>query len=155
MKALAIGLMMWMQANCNVPGVLPEHNFCNLNLDQSVPKIVVLPQKALIEKFKSHRGHIPGTSNSAMKGFYVKQGRDRFTIYMLDQDYSSILPQTDLLHELAHYIQDKNGEMGKCPAYYEIPAYSIQLHYYREKTGQGATADMIDIYKRLWCNTLY
>ena len=151
MKSLAIGLMMWMQANCNVPGVAPEHNFCNLNMDLNAPKIVVLPQRALVKKFRSHSGNVPGRSDSIIKGFYVKEGRSRFTIYMLDQNYSSILPQTDLLHELAHYIQDKNGEMAdKCPSDYEIPAYLLQIHYYKEKTGQGATADMIDIYKRMY-----
>ena len=41
MKVLAIGLMMWMQANCSVPGVNPEHNFCDLNWDHPVPKIVL------------------------------------------------------------------------------------------------------------------
>ena len=31
LSLLAKELMLWMQANCNVPGIAPEHNFCDLN----------------------------------------------------------------------------------------------------------------------------
>ena len=145
---------MWMQANCNAPGVHPEHNFCNLNWNQSVPEIVVVLRKQLVKEFKKNHGYVPGSYDD-IKGFYVNGGSERFTIYMLDQDYSEILHQADLLHELSHYIQDRNGVITDCPADYEIPTYLMQLHYYRKKTGTGATARMIDVYKRNICNTLY
>ena len=51
MKALAIGILMWMQANCDVPGVAQEHNYCNLNWNQSVPEIVIMPQRQLDSQF--------------------------------------------------------------------------------------------------------
>jgi|TARA_B110000263_G_C15305678_1_gene510249 hypothetical protein len=155
MKALAIGILMWMQANCDVPGVAQEHNYCNLNWNQSVPEIVIMPQRQLVKEFRKNNGHVPSGSNNNIRGFYVNGGPDRFTIYMLDQDYSQILYQADLLHELSHYIQDKNNLSKWCPPYWEIPTYLMQLHFYRKKTGRDATAKMIDIYKRHSCNTLY
>jgi hypothetical protein len=155
MKALAIGLMMWMQANCSVPGVHPEHNYCNMNWDYPAPEIVVMSKRQLVNEFQKNGGYIPGRSDNAVKGFYVNRGRERGKIYMLDQNYSKVLPQADLLHELSHYIQDKNGRLTDCPPNYEIPTYLMQIHYYREKTGNGATAKMIKEYKRHFCNTLY
>ena len=152
MKALAIGLMMWMQANCNVPGIAPEHNFCNLNWDVPMPTVTVLPKQQLIKRFKKERGYIPGGSYNELRGFYL---RNTDQIYVLDQDYSRIELQTDIMHELVHYIQQMNGMLTFCPPYNEIPAYLMQLHYYRKKTGNGATADMIDVYKEHDCNTLY
>ena len=155
MKALAIGILMWMQANCNAPGVHPEHNYCNLNWNHSVPEIVVLPRKQLVREFRKNRGQVPGGYNT-IRGFYVHEGKERFTIYMLDQDYSQILYQADLVHELSHYIQDKNDLITiYCPPNYEIPTYLMQLHYYRKKTGGDARARMIDEYKKNTCNTLY
>ena len=74
---------------------------------------------------------------------------------MLDQDYSQILYQADLLHELSHYIQDKNNLSKWCPPYWEIPTYLMQLHFYKKKTGRGATARLMKEYKKDYCNTLY
>ncbi len=155
LSLLAKELMLWMQANCNVPGVHPEHNYCNLNWNQSVPEIVVVLRKQLVKEFKKNHGYVPDGSYDNIKGFYVNGGSERFTIYMLDQDYSEILHQADLLHELSHYIQDRNGVITDCPPHYEVPTYLMQLHFYRKKTGGDATAGMIDAYKRNSCNTLY
>ena len=154
MKALAIGILMWMQANCNAPGVHPEHNYCNLNWNHSVPEIVIMPQRQLVREFRKNRGQVPGGYDT-IRGFYVHEGNERFTIYMLDQDYSEILNQADLLHELSHYIQDRNGDITDCPPHYEVPTYLMQLHFYKKKTGGDATAGMIGAYKRNSCNTLY
>ncbi|SVD94477.1 uncharacterized protein METZ01_LOCUS447331, partial [marine metagenome] len=155
LSLLAKELMLWMQANCEVPGVHPEHNFCNLNWNHPVPEITILPRKQLVKEFRKNGGNIPGRPVSAVKGFYVNRGRERFKIYMLDQNYSKVLPQADLLHEVSHYIQDKNGLLTDCPPNYEIPTYLMQIQYYKAKTGNGATAKMIKEYKRHFCNTLY
>ena len=153
LSLLAKELMLWMQANCNVPGVHPDQNFCNLNWDKPLPVITILPQKELVRQFRWYNGSLPGGDDSNLKGFYLP-GTNR--IYVKDQDYSSnVLNQSDLLHELVHYIQNENGLLGDCPPDYEIPAYLVQIHYYSEKTGQGATAEMIDEYKKNTCNILY
>ncbi len=155
LSLLAKELMFWMMVNCDVPGVHPEHNYCNLNWNQSVPEIVVVLRKQLVKEFKKNHGYVPDGSYDNIKGFYVNGGSERFTIYMLDQDYSEILHQADLLHELSHYIQDRNGVITDCPPHYEVPTYLMQLHFYRKKTGGDATSKMIDAYKRNSCNTLY
>ena len=74
---------------------------------------------------------------------------------MMKQNYSHALAQSDVIHELVHYLQYKKGQLGECPANFEIPAYLTQIYYYKKKTGNGATADMIEKYKRDYCNTLY
>jgi len=152
LSLLAKELMLWMQANCNVPGVHPEHNFCNLNLNHPLPVITILPQKELSIQFRINNGTLPGGDSSDIMGFFLRGTNE---IYVKDQDYSNIIYQSDLLHELVHYIQNENGLLGDCPPDYEIPAYLVQIHYYREKTGQGATAEMIDEYKKNTCNILY
>ena len=149
---LAKELMLWMQANCNVPGIPQEHNFCNMNWDYPFPEVTVFSKKQLIREFRNHSGYIPGGEYDELRGFYL---RNTDQIYMLDQDYSQIEYQTDIIHELVHYIQQMNGFLTNCPPHYEIPAYLMQIHYFREKTGRGATADMIEEYKRHFCNTLY
>ena len=49
LSLLAKELMSWMMVNCNVPGVHPEHNFCNLNWNHPVPEIKILPRKQLVK----------------------------------------------------------------------------------------------------------
>ena len=150
MKALAIGIMMWMQANCNVPGVAPEHNFCNMDFDFPVPKIVMMSERKLLKEFHKRNGVLAG-GTTEIRGFYHEG-----VIYMKYNDYSIVEYQADLVHELAHYVQDKNRAIDwDCPSHYEIPVYLMQLHYYNDKTGRVATAPHIDIYKRNFCNTLY
>jgi hypothetical protein len=152
MKALAIGLMMWMQANCNVPGVHPAHNLCDLNWDNPAPVITILPQKELARQFRINNGSIPGGDNSRIKGFFVKGTN---IIYMKDQDYSKVLYQSDIIHELVHYIQGENSKLDDCDTHYEIPAYLAQIYYYKKKTGRRAISEAIDQYKGRSCNTLY
>jgi len=152
MKALAIGLMMWMQANCNVPGVHPAHNLCDLNWDNPAPVITILPQKELARQFRINNGSIPGGDNSRIKGFFVKGTN---IIYMKDQDYSNVLYQSDIIHELVHYMQDQNGLLSDCPPHFEVPAYLMQIHFYKKETGVGASSTMMELYKRDYCNTLY
>jgi len=152
MKALAIGIMMWMQANCNIPGVHPEQNFCNLDWNKPAPVITVLSHNELVRQFKINHGTVPNGNSRSIKGFYLK-GTNK--IYMKKQDYSRALSQSDILHELVHYIQNENGLLDDCDAHFEIPAYLMQIHYYREKTGRSATAGSIEHYKRKSCNTLY
>ena len=52
MKALAIGIMMWIQANCNAPGIHPSHNFCDMNMDLPIPKITMMTETQLLKEFK-------------------------------------------------------------------------------------------------------
>ena len=150
MKSLAIGIMMWMQANCNVPGVHESQNFCNMNFDLPVPKIVMMSERKLLKEFEKRNGSL-AQGTTEIRGFYY-----RGVIYMKFNDYSIVEYQADLVHELAHYVQDKNNVIDwDCPPHYEIPVYLMQLHFYNKKTGRVATAPHIDIYKRDYCNTKY
>ena len=156
LSLLAKELMFWMQANCEVPGVHPEHNFCNLNWNHPVPEITILPRKQLVKEFKNNGGNIPDGNYNKIRGFYLNSDIERFTIYMRnDLDYSMAEYQSDLLHELAHYLQDKNGHHFDCPPHYEIPTYLMQLHFYKKKTGRGATSHLMKEYEKDYCNTLY
>ena len=89
--------------NCNVPGVHPKHNFCNLNWNHPVPEITILPRKQLVKEFRNYGGNIPGGNDNKIRGFYLKRGNERLTIYMRnDPDYSMDEYQSELLHELVH-----------------------------------------------------
>ena len=152
LSLLAKELMLWMQTNCNVSGVHPEHNFCNLNWNHPFPEITILPQKELSRQFRINNGTVPDGNDDAIRGFYLPSTNK---IYVKDQDYSKIIYQSDIIHELIHYIQEKNGLISDCPPHYEIPASLMQIHFYRKKTGRGATAHLMKEYKKDYCNTLY
>jgi hypothetical protein len=155
MKVLAIGLMMWMQANCSVPGVNPEHNFCDLNWDHPVPKIVLLPHKELVKEFLKGNGSLAGRSNTLLKAFY---NLDTKIIFLEDgRNYNSPMPHSGLAHELLHYVQDMNGLHDRyCIAEMEISTYLMQLHVYRRRFGLNASVtNIINNYKKDRCVTLY
>ena len=69
MKSLAIGIMMWMQANCNVPGVHESQNFCNMNFDLPVPKIVMMSERKLLKEFHKRNGSL-AQGTTEIRGFY-------------------------------------------------------------------------------------
>ena len=150
MKALAIGIMMWIQANCNAPGIHPSHNFCDMNMDLPIPKITMMTERQLLKEFKKRNGSL-AQGTSRIRGFY-----DNGEIYMKHNDYSIVEYQADLVHELLHYIQDKNNAIEwNCPPHYEIPVYLMQLHFYRYKSGRTATSPHVGIFKGYTCNTKY
>ncbi len=102
LSLLAKELMFWMQANCEVPGVHPEHNFCNLNWNHPVPEITILPRKQLVKEFKNNGGNIPDGNYNKIRGFYLNSGIERFTIYMRnDLDYSMAEYQSDLFARIS------------------------------------------------------
>ena len=152
LSLLAKELMLWMQTNCNVSGVHPEHNFCNLNWDNPAPALIILPPKELSKQFRIKHGSVPSGDTSNLRGFYLP-GTNK--IYMRDQDYSNVLYQSDIIHELVHYMQDQNGLLSDCPPHFEVPAYLMQIHFYKKETGVGASSTMMELYKRDYCNTLY
>tara|TARA_B100000029_G_C17212792_1_gene828724 strand:- start:223 stop:690 length:468 start_codon:yes stop_codon:yes gene_type:complete len=155
MKALAIGLMMWMQANCNVPGVHMEQDFCDLRLNLPAPNIVLIDKQDLFYEFQNQHGKLAaGISAKDIIGFY---NFNSDTIYLESKrDYfNDPLAQTNLVHELVHYIQDMNNVPYQyCSSLLEIPAYLMQLHVYNKKFGLRATAPDMYRYNES-CNTLY
>ena len=155
MKALAIGLLMWMQANCNAPGVHPEHNYCNLNWNHPVPEIVFLPHKELVQGFLAENGTLGGRSNSNLKAFYNLRTK---IIYLEDgRDYNRPMSHSLLAHELVHYVQNMNGLHDRyCIAEIEISTYLMQLHVYQKRFRlKASAATLINHYKKDRCNTLY
>ena len=152
MKALAIGLMMWLQANCNVPGVSPEHNFCNMNYNIPPPNIVLLSHRDLISEFDND---FPST-NGGVKAFYRYSTK---TIFLIKgRDYkNNVVANTLLFHELMHYIHHMNGIGNNgCLAHVEISAYLGMVHRYSKRYKLHSDASpQINYYKRKSCNTMY
>ena len=153
LSILAKEIMKWMQANCDIPGVHPSHNFCDMNMDLPIPKITLMTKKQIKKEYINRHGilqQVDGRDQN-VSGFY-----DDGEIWLVHNDYSTVEYQSDLVHELAHYIQDKNNSIDwDCPPHYEIPVYLMQLYFYAEKTGRVATVPLLDTFKRQRCNTLY
>jgi len=141
LSLLAKELMLWMQANCNVPDVHPSHNFCNMDFNFPVPKIILMSPSQLVRKFKgSNSKSIPRGAEKFLRGFYSTNDDQIFLVHYDDElinlmgnDYSIIEYQSIVLHELTHYAQHKNGAFFDCPPHIEIPSYLMQLHFYKKK----------------------
>lgn len=112
MKELLAALLIWLSANTY------------FNTDHDYPVVVFLPQEQLNEMYYQSGEH---GSNKSLHGMYDK---DNDTIYLPDT-WDRRLPwdQSVLLHEVMHYLQDKNNMEFACVAEMERDVWPIQKHY--------------------------
>ena len=107
MKSLAIGIMMWMQANCNVPAIHPSQNFCNMNFDLPIPKIVMMSQRQIVKEFQERNGIMPQGKNS-IRGFYYEE-----VIYIPDDEKVEDAGYNDVIFKS---VQDMRNNPEPIPA---------------------------------------
>jgi len=152
MEALALSLMMWLQVNCSVPGISPEHDLCKLNYNVPVPKVEVVSRREL---YKEYSGADAPSINGGFTAFYRYSTK---TIWLQEDDYhNDMIAKTTLMHEIVHYLHHMNGmDNTGCLAELEISAYKTVQHIYNKMYGLYAdVSGHIRHYIGNACNRMY
>ena len=136
MTELMISLMAWLGTHSaygtevHLPNIamLPQHNMC---------RIYGVDDKARCDAL-------------GLKGFYDK----RLTIYMrMDFDPENMHHQSQLLHELVHYLQWSSGEADEhCLGHLELEAYELQDAWRVEQGLQPVLADFNRLMLEISCS---
>ena len=114
MKELLIALMLWIGANTNY------------NVNVPLPEIIRMDKAPL--EYQYFQGDIPRDSD--IHGFYNLKDKKIYIRgeYPLEHPWSQGL----ILHEVIHYLQDKNNIKFECVAEMEKDVWPLQKKYLKE-----------------------
>ena len=132
MKELIASLLLWIGAETNY------------NVDLVHPEIKMMTQLELEHKFYGHDKTPSGT-------LYAFYDPEHDVIYLnVEFDRFNAFDKGVLLHELLHYVQDKNEIVGKkfqCMRETELEVYPLQKKYLLEV--HGVVFDYDELYVKL------
>jgi hypothetical protein len=115
MKSVIAAMLLWIGANTSY------------DVDLVSPHIELLPKAELEQKYSEQKIY------GELHGFYSAETN---TIYLPDTfNIHDAWQKGVLLHELIHYVQDKNNLKVQCYKEYEREAYPLQQKYLLEMHG--------------------